>query len=170
MANSLSRADKRGLILVALPAILGAAADLGLWRLAGPIAGAPRTHWGFLSWPQTIPAAARELISLGSRPLSTLADAVGWHWRDSGFDWLAWCASIIFWLGFAALLTRVEAKLLRFCVRIGVTRLIGAALLSVTPWGLIMIPILHLQWILLAVATLMAIIATRFGKGHRHTA
>lgn len=170
MADSLSRDDRRGLILVAIPAILGAVADLGLWRLAGPVAGAPRTFWGFLSWPQTIPAAARELIGLGSRPLSTLAEAVGWHWLDSGFDWLAWCASILFWLGFAALLTRVEARLLRFCVRIGVTRLIGAGVLSVSPWGLVAIPLLHLQWILLAIATLMAIVATRFGKSRGRAA
>ena len=163
--ETLSREDKRGLLLAAIPAILGAVADLGYWRLAGPVAGAPRTYWGFISWPQTIPAAARELIDLGSRPLSTLTEALGWHWHDSGFDALAWIASIIFWLGFTAVLTRVEAKLLRFCVRIGVTRLIGAAVLSVSPWGILTIALLHVQWILLAISTLLAIVATRFGKG-----
>ncbi len=163
MAERLSSQDKRGLILASMPAILGAIADLMFWRMAGPVAGAPRTYWGFISWPQTIPAAARELIDLGSRPLSTLTEALGWHWRDSGFDVLAWCVSILFWLAFAAVLTRVEARLLRSCVRIGITRLLGAAILSVSPWGLIVIPLLHLQWILLALATLMAIVATRFG-------
>jgi hypothetical protein len=157
MPESLTRADKRGLMLVAVPALLGAVADLLLWRLAGPIAGAPRTYVGFLSWPQTIPAAARELIALGSRPFATLADAMGWRWRDSGFDWLAWLVSILFWLVFAALLTRVQAGLLRFCIRIGITRLLGAFVLNFSPYGLVAIPLLHLQWILLALATLVAL-------------
>jgi hypothetical protein len=156
-AESLSRQDKRGLILVALPGLVGGVADLMLWRLAGPVTGAPRTYLGFISWPQTVPAAARELIDLGSRPFSTLAEAVGWHWRDSGFDWLAWLGCIFFWFALAAVLTRVEARLLRFCVRIGITRLLGAAILSVSPWGLVTLPLLHLQWILLALSTLLAV-------------
>ena len=162
--QSLTRDDQRGLILVAAPAILGAVADLMLWRLAGPVASAPRTIVGFLSWPQTIPAAARELIDLGSQPLSTLAEMVGWHWRDVGVDWLAWCVGILFWLALVAVLTRIQPKLLRLCLRIGITRLLGAALLSVSPWGLVAIPLLHLQWILLAIATLLAIVVRQFGK------
>jgi hypothetical protein len=164
MAESLTRQDKRGLILVALPGVAGAVADLMLWRLAGPVAGAPRTYLGFISWPQTVPAAARELIDLGSRPFSTLAEALGWHWRDSGFDWLAWLGCFFFWLAFAAVLTRVEARLLRFCIRIAITRLLGAAILSVSPWGLVTIPLLHVQWILLALSILLAIVATQFKK------
>lgn len=164
MAESLTRQDKRGLVLVALPGLIGAVADLMLWRLAGPVAGVPRTYLGFISWPQTVPAAARELIDLGSRPFSTLAEAVGWHWRDSGFDWLAWLGCLFFWLAFAAVLTRVEARLLRFCLRIGITRLLGAAILSVSPWGLITIPLLHIQWILFGLSTLLAIVMTRVKK------
>ena len=164
MPQGLTHQDRRGLILVAVPALLGGVADLLLWRLAGPVAGAPRTVVGFLSWPQTIPAAAREMISVGSRPLSTLTDSVGWHWHESGFDWLAWLASILFWLLFAALLTRVKASLLRFCIRIGVTRLLGALVLSFSPYGLVALPLLHLQWILLALATLVALALRSLAK------
>jgi hypothetical protein len=163
MAESLTREDRRGLVIVAVPALMGAVADLMLWRLAGPIEGAPRTYLGFISWPQTIPAAASDLIRLGSRPLSALAELVGWQWHEAGFDLLAWLTSILFWLALVAVLTRIEPRLLRFCVRLAVTRLIGAAVLSVSPWGLVAIPLLHLLWILLAIATLLAIVATQLG-------
>lgn len=156
----LSGEDRRGLMLVASPAVLGAIADLLLWRLAGPIAGAPRTYLGFISWPQTVPAAARELIALGSRPLTTLAELAGWHWRDSSFDVLAWIASILFWLAFTAALTRLNARLLRGCLRIGLTRLAGGVALTLSPWGIVTLPLLHLQWIVLAVTILFLIFVT----------
>ncbi len=157
-----------GRVLFAAPLLLGAVADLLLWRIAGPVAAAGRREWSFLSWPRTTPAGARELIDLGSWPLAAASRWAGWVWRDSGPwpDWLAWLASILFWTGFTALLLWSHPRLLRFAVRIGITRVVGAVTLQFTPWGLYALPLLHLQWMLLGLATvLMAVLRLRQLRG-----
>ncbi|MCC6539809.1 MAG: hypothetical protein IT162_19835 [Bryobacterales bacterium] len=144
-------------VAVAAPVLLGAAADLLLWRLAGPVAEAGRREWSFLSWPRTVPAGARELIGLGSCPFTLASKMAGWRWHDAGPepDWLAWIACILFWAAFTAALMWIHPRLLKFAIRIGITRLGGAVALQFAPWGLYALPLLQLQWILLGMATLL---------------
>lgn len=151
----LTREERLGLLLLAAPAALGALADLLLWRVAGPVEGVPRGGWWILSWPTTAPAAARELIRLGSLPLSAISGYCGWQWRDSGIDWMAWISSILFWLILPLGVTRIGGRLLKFCIRIGITKLVGAILLTFTSAGRFAIPVLWFQWALLAVAVMV---------------
>lgn len=146
--------------VVAAPVLLGAVADLLLWRIAGPVHAAGRHEWSFLSWPRTVPAGARELIGLGSCPFTIASKWAGWFWRDAGPwpDLLAWIACILFWAAFTAALIWIHPRLLKFAIRIGITRLTGAVALQVTPWGLYALPLLQLQWMLLGLAAFLTVL------------
>lgn len=156
----------------AAPVLLGAVADLLLWRIAGPVAAAGRHEWSFLSWPRTVPAGARELIGLGSCPFTLASKMAGWFWRDAGPwpDWLAWCACVLFWAGFTCVLMWVHPRLLKFAIRIGITRLVGAVALQFTPWGLYALPLLQLQWMLLGLAVVLtAALRVRLAMARRQS-
>ncbi|MBM3787713.1 MAG: hypothetical protein FJW30_25435 [Acidobacteria bacterium] len=154
------------------PGVLGALADLLLWRIAGPVHSAGRQEWSFLSWPRTVPAGAREMIGLGSWPFTSVSKWAGGHWHDSGPwpDWLAWLACIVFWSGFTVALIWIHPRLLRFAMRIGVTRLWGAGMLQFTAWGLYALPLLNLQWLLLGLATVLtALLRLRLANSARQS-